>query len=237
MPQTIAEGRHNGVYASYNVFADPFSYPNIQSEYVAVAAGTDPSIKRYTLPGALLTQNSPYFKNALEGDFKEAHERVVELSAFSPQTFEIYLQWLYTGYCTLKAITDAISAWSIADYLGSPGLKNCAIEALYWHIDPFSGLTRMTIEPAMVLQAYRRSSRQSKLRKLFARFVYVKLQNTDKIKDEWSQELENLAGEFLKDLMDVQQKYMKLADRRGLDKNLRVPATLYEMPEGGLPNR
>lgn len=49
--------------------------------------------KQFTIPKALLTQRSTFFKAALEGGFKEAIEQQVKLPEADEEIFEIYVQW------------------------------------------------------------------------------------------------------------------------------------------------
>ncbi|KAF2232919.1 hypothetical protein EV356DRAFT_577998 [Viridothelium virens] len=204
---------------------------SIQSGTITVTVGTDPSTELYEVPWLLLVRYSTYFKHVPEEDFDKCDTSSTELSECNPRAFELFVEWLNTGSCTLKTVGDAISAWSIGDYLGSPGLQNCAIEALYWHINPLTGMRNemMKIEPAMVLQAYRSSSPQSKLRQLFALFVCTQFRAQDESMDKWAQELEDFTGEFLKDVMNVLQKSIRKF--HFLEAALKKPETLYEMPE------
>jgi hypothetical protein len=44
-----------------------------------------------------LCKNSPYFKAALEGNFKEARKRVIEMPEDNVEVFQVFRTWLYTG--------------------------------------------------------------------------------------------------------------------------------------------
>ena len=45
----------------------------------------------------LLNISSPFFKTALQGEFREASDAVLELPEDKVQVIEDFLQWMYTG--------------------------------------------------------------------------------------------------------------------------------------------
>ncbi|PQE06578.1 BTB POZ-like protein [Rutstroemia sp. NJR-2017a BVV2] len=53
--------------------------------------------KKFTLAKALLCHRSAYFERAFNGPFKEGIEQVLELPETSVDTFQLIVQFLYTG--------------------------------------------------------------------------------------------------------------------------------------------
>ena len=59
----------------------------------------------------LLCSVSPYFRAALESDFKEAQEQVIELTEDDSQTMEYFQFWLYTQSILDKEETVSNISW------------------------------------------------------------------------------------------------------------------------------
>ncbi|MCJ1379094.1 hypothetical protein MMC17_002194 [Xylographa soralifera] len=59
----------------------------------------------------LLCSVSPYFKAALEGDFKEAQEQKIELAEDDPETIEYFQLWLYMQSILDKEETVSSINW------------------------------------------------------------------------------------------------------------------------------
>ncbi|WEW60202.1 hypothetical protein PRK78_005687 [Emydomyces testavorans] len=89
----------------------------------------------------LLCEKSPFFNGALTHDFKEAAENAISLPEDNPDTFERFLQWLYSGSFSLSGIaTDEevderylqlSELYVLADKLEVPHLKNDVIDELF----------------------------------------------------------------------------------------------------------
>jgi len=79
--------------------------------FATVVVGTGKSAQKYTLHTDLLTSCSPFFAAALNGSFAEATDQTVTLEEEKPETFEWFIQWLYTGTLT-TAITPSCSSTS-----------------------------------------------------------------------------------------------------------------------------
>ncbi|CAO2658845.1 Nn.00g065680.m01.CDS01 [Neocucurbitaria sp. VM-36] len=62
---------------------------------VAVEIGLEHT--KYYIHKALLTHHSEYFAKALRGPWKEAEEQTVRLEDVDCETFDIFVDWLYTG--------------------------------------------------------------------------------------------------------------------------------------------
>ncbi|KAF2178126.1 hypothetical protein K469DRAFT_695762 [Zopfia rhizophila CBS 207.26] len=52
--------------------------------------------KSFQIHKSLLTYRSEYFRGALEGSFKESQDRKLDLPDVSVETFEIFVDWLYS---------------------------------------------------------------------------------------------------------------------------------------------
>jgi hypothetical protein len=94
----------------------------------------------------LLRANGPFFDNAFKGPWKEREERTITLTETDPETFNIYLQWLYTArlFCTKEdderddadsvagILYREIERWShcykLADFLQSSDFKDALID-------------------------------------------------------------------------------------------------------------
>lgn len=89
----------------------------------------------------LLCQRSPFFNGALTRDFKEASENAVTLPEDDPDTFERFLQWVYSGTYVLSGIgTDdevderyiqLVQLYTLADKLEVPALKKSVVDELF----------------------------------------------------------------------------------------------------------
>jgi BTB/POZ domain len=66
-----------------------------------VIVGRDQA-QTFTIHKHLLSQASPYFYGALEGNFKEGCEETLKLEEDYPMVFEVLYHWLYSG-CILQA--------------------------------------------------------------------------------------------------------------------------------------
>ncbi|KAK5133050.1 hypothetical protein LTR08_008255 [Meristemomyces frigidus] len=75
------------------------------SGVVEVVVGDDSDksrpVTKYTVHKELLTSASPFFAAALNGTFAEGLDQSVRLPEEKPDSFEWFLQWLYTGSLTV----------------------------------------------------------------------------------------------------------------------------------------
>ncbi|KZM25047.1 hypothetical protein ST47_g3795 [Ascochyta rabiei] len=85
----IVRGKRNGVRHT------------ITSEGSFVVIEIADGVKNH-LHRALLIRHSEYFKKALNGSWKEAHEGVVRLNNVESGPFNIFGDWLYTGEIQLE---------------------------------------------------------------------------------------------------------------------------------------
>lgn len=71
------------------------------SGVITVAVGEGEKQKEFAVHEALITERSRFFRNAIQGNWKEAEERIVNLTEDHPDVFELYLQALYAGHVEL----------------------------------------------------------------------------------------------------------------------------------------
>ncbi|EER25635.1 hypothetical protein D8B26_000046 [Coccidioides posadasii str. Silveira] len=89
----------------------------------------------------LLCQKSPFFNGALTSDFKEAAEHAITLPEDDPDTFERFLQWVYSGTYVLSGIgsdeevderyMQLAQLYVLADKLEVPALKHNIINEMF----------------------------------------------------------------------------------------------------------
>ncbi|KAI7365805.1 RNA methylase family protein [Hortaea werneckii] len=72
---------------------------------------------KYLVHKELLTSASPFFAAALNSTFAEGMEQVVRLPEEKPDSFEWFLQWLYTGSLTTPHNTPLDAHWG---FVGHP---------------------------------------------------------------------------------------------------------------------
>jgi poly(rC)-binding protein 2/3/4 len=63
---------------------------------------------KYIVHKELLAQTSPFFAAALNGTFAEGLDQTVRLPEEKPETFEWFLQWLYTGALTVQPTINLV---------------------------------------------------------------------------------------------------------------------------------
>ncbi|KAI9738795.1 MAG: hypothetical protein M1834_008302 [Cirrosporium novae-zelandiae] len=78
----------------------------------------------------IICSQSPFFHVAFNGSFKEAIDQAIKLPEDSPEVFEYFMQWLYTGSLAHEAVDSdkpafhiLIRLYILADKLSIPQLK------------------------------------------------------------------------------------------------------------------
>jgi hypothetical protein len=99
--------------------------------------GKDDTQKKFHVHESLITARSLFFRNALQGNWKEAQDRVVKLTKDDPEVFSLYLQGLYAGHLDPKDDTPADKAYVLrgglfvlAERIRDVKTKNLVIEAI-----------------------------------------------------------------------------------------------------------
>ncbi|KAF2127290.1 hypothetical protein P153DRAFT_387835 [Dothidotthia symphoricarpi CBS 119687] len=64
-------------------------------QFATILVGEGEAQQRFVVHEQPLIQHSRFFRAALTGDFKEAHDKIVELEEDDPQIFEFFVHWLY----------------------------------------------------------------------------------------------------------------------------------------------
>lgn len=106
----------------------------------------------WTIPKAMLSLHSEFFRKACYGPFKEGRENKMMLPECEPSIFQIFVQWLY--FATLPEVEcsdgarDIWLCWTLGDRLIASAFKDRAMRAIYvWANTPsFEGGCRVLIE-------------------------------------------------------------------------------------------
>ncbi len=152
--------------------------------------------KSWTLPKALLFHNSGYFRRI--GNFKEVSEGKVTLTDFEPETFKLFVEFLYFGRYSYRddledynRIRDSAKAWVMGDYLHAVEFKNFAIKNLHEIYFPAIGPPRAVMGPKMIEYCYANSYHYSPLCQLCMAFLIRNWHREDRIvyqqtnREEW----------------------------------------------------
>ena len=109
------------------------AYSDMYETMVTVYVG--PDSYAFHIYKEILCRDSPFFKAALNGSFKEGDEQAVSLPEDDVETFKIYQTWLNTTQ--LRYNFDHVEwwlcfaqLWVFADKIGSTALKNKTIDAI-----------------------------------------------------------------------------------------------------------
>ncbi|KAI7541054.1 hypothetical protein KC331_g8808 [Hortaea werneckii] len=122
---------------------------------------------KYTLPRKMVCAISDYFSKALEGDFKEAHERKLKLPDCGAETFDIvlYFQIFRCLPCNIHSEDQAqlllVNLWLFGDIYLLPRLKSQAFKATS------EILGRQLPQPDVLAKVLAFSPEDSTLRALF----------------------------------------------------------------------
>ncbi len=107
-----------------------------------VSVSVGPNNVTWQLPIALLVSQSPYFRKALSGDWKEKKEGRIDLSDQNVNAFELVLQYLFTGRIdvlelstkekphTWTSIRPHIRLYALAEYLQMPKLADLTMDKI-----------------------------------------------------------------------------------------------------------
>ena len=148
-------------------------YSDLYKTVVTVYVG--PDSYAFTVYKELLCHDSPFFKAALEGSFKEGDEQTVSLPDDEVETFKIYQTWLNTLQLRYNFDHEEwwlcfAKIWVFADKIGSPTLKNRTVDALCATINSNDRLDWPS--PRAVYYTFDNTSSDSPLRKLAVNYAY-----------------------------------------------------------------
>ena len=92
---------------------------------------------KFVVYKAVLSNIAPFFKAALEGNFKESSEQKITLPEESPEVFRRFLLWAHSGSLLghQEHVTDLspeilIRLYIFGDAHGVPDLQNAAVDSL-----------------------------------------------------------------------------------------------------------
>ena len=133
---------------------------------VQVKVGPDKTI--FSFHKDLLCNAAAYFRAALDGKFREAEEKSIEMPEDNPEIFNYFQFWIYGGsiletHETEKDIDDSIlvKLWVFAEARGIFELQNAAMTLLIARID---SLRRTPTE--QISYIYEHTSEKSALRRM-----------------------------------------------------------------------
>ncbi|KAK4691437.1 hypothetical protein P7C71_g5564, partial [Lecanoromycetidae sp. Uapishka_2] len=153
--------------------------------------------RKWTLPRALLINNSPYFAEAME----DWHVKTEELPSEDAKAFELFVRWIYEGSISSPSWCETepyVHAWVLGKKLDCPIFQDLAMLQLLEAHKYYS------ISPDELKVAYERSTAGSEIRLwAFDQFVWDASQGTLKDKmDEWLAFTEE-SGDFTSDFMEA----------------------------------
>ena len=104
--------------------------------------------KSFTVHRNLICSHSAFFRACCNGNWIEAKDAEVELPAESPDTFEVYLQWLYAGQAPMQYMDELygpppgpansyVNLYCLGDRLQDPSFKNVIVNRLIAREDHF----------------------------------------------------------------------------------------------------
>jgi len=118
-----------------------------------------------------LCKKSVFFRTALDGPFKEAHDNCVLLPEDDVHVFEFFVDWLAEGSSALSKIlpsdcdTLLPQIWVFGEKIGAKSFKNAAMEAL---LKRYNGERRGTPPTQQELTfIYENTLNDSKLRHVY----------------------------------------------------------------------
>jgi len=187
----------------------------------------------------LIERGSTFFAGALGGQFSEAKSNTMDLPDEDPETFDLFVHWLY--HSTLPPIPDAritdaaeltVAEWSYYGLycLGEKWCINALKNQTIDRIREFHNSRATTIHPCHIESCYARTSESSLLRRYVIESTAFALRSPfhKAYKAELRAHVED--ADFLYDLMD---ECMKLIDLGGFDNpNLRPHCDFHEPVQG-----
>lgn len=122
------------------------------------------------------TKSSSLFCAALKNDWKEAHEKRIDLPGTKVVDLQSYLQWLYTGRIAELNYDESpansatlIRLYILGDYLGDSRFSNAVIDTLLENSSYV--VSGMVFESSTVDLAWEKTSPGSPLRRLLVSFI------------------------------------------------------------------
>ena len=125
---------------------------------IAVKVGPESHSVTWNLPKDLLVHHSLFFSAALDGQFLESHSNSVSLPEDDPDTFKLFIQWLYLGSIPDHPPALCVQAWLLGDKLGCNAFCNSVISKLIYEFGSLG------ISPSIISMIYGQTSEGCLLR-------------------------------------------------------------------------
>ncbi|CAK4031842.1 hypothetical protein AC578_10138 [Lecanosticta acicola] len=163
---------------------------DFSAKSVIVKVGT--SVATFHVDEGLLRKNSAFFDAALKKDWAEGQRRKVELPKADPETFNIWVNWLYSRrlFTDIDADTPKrddhdtyprlIEAYTLGDSLMDADFKDAVTDAFSVHFITPEDNTRWMPHSEDIKDLYERTASTSKLRKLLI-FLVSSLNNVHEV--------------------------------------------------------
>ena len=184
------------------------------SEAATILVGEEQ--KKFFVHKKLICHYSGFFRGALEGNFAEAEDNVVELEDDHPDLFALFVTWLYTKHINLTinaseaqiplppAVSEnysevAVRLWVLADKLQARRFGNAVISEFH------SILTgpKSSIRYAALVYTWSHTTDNANLRKLLVEWV-ARTVNLGKVGGH--DEPADLMVELVKRMYELRQK-------------------------------
>jgi hypothetical protein len=129
---------------------------------------------KWSIPKALLSHHSEFFRAACNGPFKEGLENKITLQHCRPHVFEGFVHWLYfgkspTSFESQDAIYPSFCFWVLGDRLLVPEFKNSAMRDLFSAYSSSCEYFLMTIRE--IKYCWKRTTAKSTLRRFILDLV------------------------------------------------------------------
>lgn len=118
---------------SYSIFRANSVHRKNFDTIVQVKVG--PEKNTFNIHKSILCNAGPYFKAALEGNFSEARDQILELPEDEPAVFERFQLWLYTNRVLEEeenvgdvSYDELVELYIFADLRGTTSLQNALVE-------------------------------------------------------------------------------------------------------------
>ncbi len=143
---------------------------------VTLRVGTGTEETAFQVHEDLLCQHSSFFKAAFTSQWKRNTERKIRLPEDDPDTFEEFIQWLYTQNYELDKEPEEGIDWMsksavlyvLADKYDVVPLKNDICKAIHKRYNDHEAPRAPKPEKELVAYVYKNTSRSSPLRKMLA---------------------------------------------------------------------
>ncbi|KAF2112097.1 hypothetical protein BDV96DRAFT_169024 [Lophiotrema nucula] len=137
---------------------------------ITIIAGRDDSTGEFSMHRGLLCFHSEYFRNMLNGGFKERGSTSLIIQEVDVETFQLFFDWAYTGELGAKgslasgmlAWDDLLKAYLFADYHIAETFNNLVVDSFFLKWENNWGLPTLHVKTL-----YDSTTEDDPLRKLF----------------------------------------------------------------------